>query len=352
MFEVDIPDVMPPALFDERLADGWFRSGPLLFRGDMLCLEEEIRGLVHIRLPLDRETPSRSRRRLLRRNRERFRLTTGPAQVDSERQRLYDVTKHRFMSFVARDLEPVIFGGDPDLFDTRELCVYDGKQLVAVSYFDVGHRSVVSQIALHDPEYARFSLGFYTMLEEIELARSCGAHFFYPGYVVPGIPAFEYKLRIGAVQYLEGNSRWRRRAQPPQQLRCVERLNQRLRALERALTTQNVSYQRRFYPGFWIGCIPDIDLQRGGYLSGLLHLRCSSPHGSDDFLVIEYLTEEDVFVLSRVRVDNEIDLLAEYEPMDSLAGDYEMRALIYDTQLCSTPSAREIALAARRETAQ
>ena len=56
---------------------------------------------------------------------------------------------------------------------------------------------------MYDPEYDRYSLGFYTMLLEIEYCMELGLKFYYPGYVVPGYSRFDYKLRIGDVDYFD-----------------------------------------------------------------------------------------------------------------------------------------------------
>lgn len=81
-----------------------------------------------------------------------------------------------------------------------------------MSYFDVGRESLASLLGLYDPAYARFGLGIYTMLEEIEFARARELRFFYPGYVVPGLRSFEYKLELGPVQVLGEDGGWSARA--------------------------------------------------------------------------------------------------------------------------------------------
>ena len=344
VFEVEIPDAISAATLDRRMAEGWFRTGPVFFRADMICLEESIQGLVHVRLPLTDDAPSRSRRRLLRRNRERFRVEVGPAQVDSARRHLYEATKPRFMSFVSSDVEPLVLGDGREVFDTRECAVYDADRLVAVSYFDVGAESVASQLALHDPEYARDSLGFYTLLEEIEYSREIGARFFYPGYVIPGIPSFDYKLRIGAVQYLEG-SRWRRRAEAPRRVPGADRYARRIRALERALTREGVEFQARFYPAFWIGYLRWTDSVP--FLCGMIHLRLRTADERGGLLLIEYSPDEAEFLLCRARVAEEIDVMEGYDAPGSHAKAYELRALYRQVELFRNASAREVAVAAR-----
>jgi len=354
LFEVELLPRISPELLDRRLAAGWFRVGPLLMRADVMPIEDEIRGLLHIRLPLDRPTKSRSLRRLLRRNREQLRCEIGPPQIDAASRRLYEVTKPRFTGFVCSELHHLVYG-EPLVDVERLACrVLDGDRLVAVSYFDVGETAIASQLALHDPEYARYGLGFYTMLEEIEYARASGRRFFYPGYVVPGMGSFDYKLRIGDVQYLDAAGRWRRRARPPVRMRSAERQRRRVAALGRALAQAGVPHGLRFYPGFWMGRVPGIPSPAGGYLRHEVHFRCGFDAGDgdagdeNDRLVVEYDAQDDLFVMSRAHVDPDIDLLTGIDPFSDHQGLQEVRALVYAQELARSASEHEIARAARR----
>lgn len=354
MFEVELLHRISPELLDRRLAAGWFRVGPLMMRADVMPIEDEIQGLLHIRLPLDAPTKSRSLRRLLRRNRERLRCEIGPPRIDAASCRLYEATKPRFTGFVCSELQSLVYG-EPFVHVERLECrVLDGDRLVAVSYFDVGERAIASQLALHDPDYARYGLGFYTMLEEIEYARSTGRRFFYPGYVVPGMDSFDYKLRIGDVQYLDRAGRWRRRARPPVRVRRAERHRSRVAALGRALAQAGVPHGLRFYPGFWMGRVPEIPSPPGGYLRHEVHFRCGGdgdhgdPGDEGDRLVVEYDAEADLFVSSHARVDHGIDLLTGIDPFSDRHGLQEVRALAYVHELARSASAREIARAVRR----
>ena len=90
------------------------------------------------------------------------------------------------------------------MFDTREVRVWNGDRLVAFSWFDLGRESVQSLIGVYEPSMARQSLGFYTMLLEVQHALEQGLRFHYPGYVLPGDPAMlstKWKLQRAAKQY-------------------------------------------------------------------------------------------------------------------------------------------------------
>ncbi|MEM9173951.1 MAG: hypothetical protein AAGC67_01865 [Myxococcota bacterium] len=347
MIEIEVPVFPDPEHYDQRMATGWFRSGPILVRANLLPLDEQIRGLVQIRLPVDDPTgASRSARRRFRRNRERFRVEFGPAKVDGARSALYEKTKARFMSFVSSALEPLVLGENRDVFDTRECAVFDQDRLVAVSYFDVGREAVAAQLALHDPDYAAYGLGTYTLLEEIDYARTIDAVYYYPGYVVPGQPRFDYKMQIGRVQYLEG-SQWRRRATPPRRVRAAERFRAEMKRLGRALRRHGLPDDPKFYAGFWLGLVPEFTDQP--YLAGLVVWTLGRT-STGELLLIELTTDPPRYRLTLAAHLDAIDLMEEYDPLGERADAYELRALVEVECLTTGDAAPEIAAAAERAT--
>ena len=148
------------------------------------------------------------------------------------------------------------------------------------------------------------------------------------------------------MQFLEQGGRWRRRASPPPRVRSADRYVERIEALERELDRIGIAYERRFYPGFWIGHILGIGAQ-SGYARGMVHLRFGSTESDEVLHVIEYSLEDDSFALSKVRVDDSLEGLDEYESIDSLPDAYELRALLYDSVIFEHESPRKVAEASR-----
>jgi len=56
----------------------------------------------------------------------------------------------------------------------------------------------------HDPDYARLSLGTYSLLYQIGLTRQLGKRWIYLGYWVDGCRAFAYKTRFQPEEILDG----------------------------------------------------------------------------------------------------------------------------------------------------
>ncbi len=167
--------------------------------------------LLNIRIPLDNYEFPKSLAKNYKNNSRKFRFEIHDVKLNAEKEKLYHAHKHRFEGAVLPTLELSLFGFEGVLtnpFHTQELCVYDDMRLVAVSYFDIGHNSVASIMGLFDHDYHKDSLGMFTMLVEIDLAIRLGKQFYYPGYILHKNPSFDYKLRLGNIQYHDGKNYW------------------------------------------------------------------------------------------------------------------------------------------------
>jgi arginine-tRNA-protein transferase len=80
--------------------------------------------------------------------------------------------------------------------------VFDGSELVALSYLDLGERATSSVYGMFEPAHSRRSLGIYTMLLEIEFSRRRGCAFYYPGYATREPSAYDYKKQFQGLEVL------------------------------------------------------------------------------------------------------------------------------------------------------
>ncbi|MEQ1502296.1 MAG: GNAT family N-acetyltransferase [Myxococcota bacterium] len=246
------PDHLSPEELDDYLSQGWFRIGQALMTCRVVQFDGELRPAIWTRLPLSDHKFSRGARRLLANNEERFRVEIGPAVLDDEREQLYQRYRRVARGERSSTLVDFLYGeSDRDVFDTREVRVWDGPKLAAFSWFDLGGESVQSLIGVYDPELSKYSLGFYTMLLEVRHSVELGLRFHYPGYVLPGDPAMDYKLRLGAVEFLHP---WSRDWRPLPELDAVplptDRLDAGLRAVRDALLAIGIPAELKRYPWF------------------------------------------------------------------------------------------------------
>jgi arginine-tRNA-protein transferase len=194
-----------PADFDTQLALGDRRSGSLLYRPTCPSCE----ACEAIRVPVARFAPTRSQRRVLRRNEGVVRIRRVRPEVSDRHVALYNLharerglslrseatTEHDYRLFLTQTC-----------VDTWELQYLLGDTLVAVSILDWGERAVSSVYHFFDPGEAWRSLGVFSVLKEIELCAALGVEWYYLGLYVRDCAHLNYKAdywphqrRIGGI---------------------------------------------------------------------------------------------------------------------------------------------------------
>ena len=254
LVQTHFPRKLAPRRYDQYLASGWFRGSVMLYKVDLLCIESGIYGVVNIRMNLDRFSLRKSQRKRLARGDRKFTVSIGMAKPDAEKEALYSLHKDRFKGFIHPTLNEYLTSGfHRTVFDTREVCVYDGDKLVAVSYFDMGEKSMASLIGLQHPDYRSYGLGIYTMLKEIEFGRSAGFKWYYPGYVLDLPSDFDYKLELGDFEFYTPTKRWGafKKFNPAET--TGNRVREAMGRLKSGLEALDISCSERYYPYFSLG---------------------------------------------------------------------------------------------------
>ena len=285
--EIHILNHIPPSKLDEYLSRGWFRMGQMIFTCHLLCFSNEVYSTVWVRLHLQGYQLKKSLRKLQKRNDRTFRSVIRRAIFDEERQRLYEAHKKRFEGYIPGSLRESLFGMEErNIYNTLEVAVYDEDQLIAISYFDIGHDSIASIMALYDPNYSRYSLGIYTMLKEIQYGVDQGKEYYYPGYVVPRYGKFDYKLRLGEMEYFNvPNKQW----EPMETLQIenlpAETIGRKLGKIKAYLQEYNIPGKKITYPFY------DKDLfgyEEEEFLQSPMLIDCSPQNYDEEILFIEY----------------------------------------------------------------
>jgi arginine-tRNA-protein transferase len=248
--EIHFPIEILPKELDNYLAKGWFRMGQMIFTCHVLCFKDQVYSTVWIRLVLEKYAFQKSMRKLLLKNSNRFKTIIREAVFDSEKQKLYEGHKERFEGYIPNTLKESLFGMEEEnLYNTYEVCVYENEELIAVSFFDIGSDSIASIMGLYNPDYAQYSLGIYTMLCEIQFGMEEGKKFYYPGYVVPGYKKFDYKLRVGQMDFYDVPSEeWKSINALKEELLPAETMRRMLSALKEALTEKQIISRLLIYP--------------------------------------------------------------------------------------------------------
>lgn len=201
------PTALSPEELDDYLAKGWYRTGQTIFTTNFLYFGKEIFSALWIRLPLQNYTFSKRISKRMRMNLERYRCIVQPASITPEKEYLYMLYRDSFPAPLPPSIKQVLMdNNDFNIYQTYEVLIYDQHQLIGLSYFDLGAESAASILGIYHPDYKKQSIGFFTMLMEIAFCMEQGLKYYYPGYVAPGYTRFDYKLRIGAVEYLNISS--------------------------------------------------------------------------------------------------------------------------------------------------
>ena len=175
-------------------------------------------------------------------------------------------------------------------------------------FFDRGEEALASIMGMYDPEYSKYSLGYYTMLEEMDYGLKHGYQIYYPGYVVPGYNKFDYKLRIGQVEYYdEDNQAWPSYNKIDFDQLLSSRLYNQLNKVAMLLRQKGIQHQQWLYPLF--------DKEIYGYdssqfLRSPLFISCFTDQMEDVNIVIEYNLYQEIFQIIKVKlIEDPISLL-------------------------------------------
>ncbi|WP_333830885.1 arginyltransferase [Pararhodobacter sp.] len=221
------------ALNDTLSKQGFRRSQNVLYRPACsdcaACLSARIRVADH--------EPSRSHRKVLRRNGHLLREATSPWASEEQYDLFRRYLDARHADGGMADMDVFEFAAMIEETPIRSRVIEytesttpaatepatdsaakrgtgrGARRLVAVCLTDVLDDGLSLVYSFYDPAYASDSLGTYMILDHIALARQVGLPYVYLGYWVPGSTKMDYKARFGALEvYREGA--WRELGDP------------------------------------------------------------------------------------------------------------------------------------------
>jgi leucyl-tRNA---protein transferase len=163
--------------------------------------------VIPLRIRLRDFTLSKSQRRNLQRNQD-LRIVIQPISITKEKTKLFDRHKQRFEEYPPESVYTFI-SAEPATIPSEafEICVFEDKKLLAVSFFNVGEDSLSGIYAMFEPSETTRGLGILTMLLEIKYAQKLGKSYYYQGYAYQGESFYDYKKRFRSLEMYdwEGN---------------------------------------------------------------------------------------------------------------------------------------------------
>jgi arginyl-tRNA--protein-N-Asp/Glu arginylyltransferase len=206
-----ICDSVPAEAMDGLWAAGWRHFGRYFFRYSTQPGEHgDAQTITPLRIDLVRFTPSKSQRRVLRKNAD-LKWEITPVRLDNELRAMFQRHKERFSYNVPDTLETFL-GHDPvsGPCECHMLRVFEKDRLIAASFFDVGKTAASSVYGIFEPEQSKRSLGIFTMLLEVQHCREAGLKWLYPGYATHESSAYDYKKQFHGTEMLDWSTgEWR-----------------------------------------------------------------------------------------------------------------------------------------------
>ncbi len=192
-------------LVTEMVRRGWRRFGCHFFHP--ICAE--CTGCKNLRIDAENFSISRSQKRVIKKNRDTFIHIRRPGMTQ-EHLDLYDrFHKHKSES-VGWSFSPI----NPHLYYEnfidgahefgKEILYFIDNRLVGVDLIDITEDGISSIYFYYDPDFSSHSLGIYSLLMQIELAKRLGKRWIYLGYWVDGCRSFAYKMNFRPLEILDG----------------------------------------------------------------------------------------------------------------------------------------------------
>ncbi|WP_435229532.1 arginyltransferase [Pseudopelagicola sp. nBUS_20] len=200
-------------LSDALSHQGFRRSQNVLYRPS--CAD--CNACLSARIDVSRFQPSKTQRRLIRRNTNLQRRTTSPWATEDQFDlfRRYLDSRHAKGGMADMDIFEFAAMIEETPIQSRVVEYNDvtSHELIAVSLTDVLRDGLSMVYSFYEPEMTRNSLGTYVILDHIEIAREAGLPYVYLGYWVPGSKKMDYKASFSGLEVYSGGC-WRKMDDP------------------------------------------------------------------------------------------------------------------------------------------
>lgn len=189
--------------YDALLARGWRRFGEEFFAP--FC--ESCEACVSIRVLVADFALSKNHKRVLSKNKN-LTLKISKPSVSAAKIELFN-RYHSEMSLKKgwdynqtseeRYYRMFVAGGGDF---AHEICYFSGRRLVGVAFVDVLKNAMSANYFFYDHAFSSQSLGTFSILKQLEIARERGVAYLYPGYWIKDHRSLGYKERFKPFEVL------------------------------------------------------------------------------------------------------------------------------------------------------
>ncbi len=195
-------------MMDALWAKGWRHFGEYFFRYSQLEKDRQLFHIQPLRVRLEHALLNRSQKRTLKRNQD-ISLSIKPAYINDETKALFERHKTRFKDNIPESLSTFL-SEQPATKPCPcvSLCLHLEGQLVGLSYLDIGETSTSSVYQCFEPTLSKRGLGILMMLLSVQVSRTWGKTFYYPGYAFAEPSFYDYKKTLRGLETFDWQGHW------------------------------------------------------------------------------------------------------------------------------------------------
>ena len=199
-------DHLPGVWYHRFMDAGFRRSGKVIYQP--VC--PGCRDCVPIRVPVHRFTPSKSQRRVWRKNQDLSATVDRPNPTE-EKHHVYDrYRQHWHQSTESHDWEDFTRFLYESPVQTLEFTYRDpAGRLLGVGICDACPQSLSTVYFYFDPDFAHRSPGTFSALYELDWAKQRDIPYYYLGYWIQSCGPMEYKSNFRPHEFLNTDGAWR-----------------------------------------------------------------------------------------------------------------------------------------------
>ncbi len=178
---------------DMLLDSGFRRSGDMYYNN--IC--PHCKKCQSILVPVAEFMPSKSQRRVIKRNEDLKIITTQAVATDEKFElfKKYCLERHESEDMATRECFDGLYNGYSNII---EMSYYLEDRLVGVGILDVGNIYVSTTYFYFDPseDLKMRSLGVFSAIKEIEYAKEFGYPYYHLGYYIEDCKKMNYKTNF------------------------------------------------------------------------------------------------------------------------------------------------------------
>ena len=189
-------------LNDSLSQQGFRRSQNILYRPS--CAE--CSACLSARIDISRFTPTKSQKRVIRRNADVSRRATSPWATEAQYDlfRTYLDARHSDGGMAEMDVFEFAAMIEETPIRSRVVEYALNDELIAAGLTDVLADGLSMVYSFFDPDLERHSLGTYLILDHIRIAQEANLPYVYLGYWVPGSQKMGYKANFAGLEIFTG----------------------------------------------------------------------------------------------------------------------------------------------------